>query len=868
MRSTSTGLPPFLAPAARALGAALARLPGRWRLLAPILVVVSLLAASCRLGARRGSAGDSRRGPAAGALELAMQESAGLERKLEPVRAGLPFPPAALGAPGNLRVVGSDGREMPSQRRVLASWPDGSVRWLELIFEPSVAAGAVGRYRVEFGPRVRAGKVQAPLLAEVQKGLVRVDTGRLCLELPAAAAASEGPPRNPAAAGASVWLDADGDGKYSAEERVLAGPGLELFAELEALKPGAPSGRFAAAAASGAFELEESGPLRACLAWRGWHSDGAGRKACPFVLRVYAYRGKSFLRVTHTLTLSEDPAAARVTEAGLALALRSRAAPAGRALRQTVAAPKRYPDLAGFEVRAVLAEGDKVLADGAAQLCLAATCGRCELVAAPARPVEDAPWELRIEPDGSRLVAALWPRWGAEFTDARAPEERAAPGFAEFTSTESYDRFWPRARPASALGAARTHELWLDFAPAGGGSGARGSDFAAQVGAPLVAWPGAEWFSYSDAFGPFAPRERAGEGDPSAALELGGARLADWLRGHQRERFGWLGLWDYGDYQTIYRERAGLNIGARWWNWSGPWGWLQGREGFPTAFLTAWLRAGREADWESFRAAAEHNLEVDTVHAVGREAGLVGATHGPGASHWSAPASLAATCPAVWLDYYYLSGERRGLEAVADLAGSLGGRSIGDFAEKGRPYGAEQAGCLRARLAAHEALGAQGAAAARAALDFFDALPGRELGSELWARELAPALIRYHRLTGSEVAARLLERGTRAYLASRGPAARGSEIERNCYDACAYAWRLTGDGYFLERGRGLVERSGSERAGSLRLEPGAKLPADLATDAREVLELATIPYLLAAEQEAGAGGPAPAAAAPVTRARP
>jgi hypothetical protein len=222
---------------------------------------------------------------------------------------------------------------------------------------------------------------------------------------------------------------------------------------------------------------------------------------------------------------------------------------------------------------------------------------------------------------------------------------------------------------------------------------------------------------------------------------------------------------------------------------------------------------------------------------------------------------LAATYPQVWLDYYYLSGERRALEAVRTLAGSLAGRSAADFAEKGAALSAEQAGWLRARLAAHEAMGEAHAEAARAALGFLYSLPARDLGgTELWPRGLCAPLVRYHRLTGSALAARLIERGMRVYLASRGPAARGGTVERNCYDGCAYAWRLSGEAYFLDRGSALAARSAAARAGAVRIEPGGKLPADLATDAREVLELGTVPYLRAAEEDAETGPLRPASA--------
>jgi hypothetical protein len=266
--------------------------------------------------------------------------------------------------------------------------------------------------------------------------------------------------------------------------------------------------------------------------------------------------------------------------------------------------------------------------------------------------------------------------------------------------------------------------------------------------------------------------------------------------------------------------------------------------------LVPWLRSGEARDWERFRAAAAHNLDVDTRHATGREAGMVGATHGPGATHWSGPASPAWTYPGAWADYYYLAGEPRCLGVLESLAASLASRTIRDFGSPQSAWTPEQAGYLRARLVAHELLGPEHAKAASEALDFFSNIPDRQLGADGWARQVAPALIRYHRLTGDSAVAGLIERGTRAYVSSRGPASRGGPVERNCFDACAYAWRLSGDRYFLERGRQLALRSESARAGRMRKSRGNRPPEDLTRDTRAILELGTLPYLRAALREA------------------
>jgi hypothetical protein len=278
---------------------------------------------------------------------------------------------------------------------------------------------------------------------------------------------------------------------------------------------------------------------------------------------------------------------------------------------------------------------------------------------------------------------------------------------------------------------------------------------------------------------------------------------------------------------------------------------MQGRDGLIPALLVPWLQRGAYADWERFRAAAVHNLDVDTRHPVARSSGIAGATHGPGVTHWSTPEALRWTYPSTWLDLYYLAGEPRALEMLGTLVNSLGDKTIGEFGREGRAWTPDQAGYLRARLAAHEALGEDHSRAALAALNFFAGLADRELGGHReYASGVAPALIRYHRLTGNPVAAALIIRGTRAYTSSRGPAGRDGSVAANCYEACAYAWRLTGDRYFLERARQLAAGSACTAAARAELESEAKPPPDLFRDARALLEIGALPPLRNALHEA------------------
>lgn len=80
-----------------------------------------------------------------GAIRLV--ETLGLAREREPVRIGLPLPRGAVYEESECAVLGPQGEPLPHQSRVLALWPDRSVKWL--LVDTLAAVAAHGR--VELG---------------------------------------------------------------------------------------------------------------------------------------------------------------------------------------------------------------------------------------------------------------------------------------------------------------------------------------------------------------------------------------------------------------------------------------------------------------------------------------------------------------------------------------------------------------------------------------------------------------------------------------------------------------------------------------------------------------------------------------------
>jgi PcRGLX-like protein central beta sandwich domain/PcRGLX-like N-terminal RIFT barrel domain len=801
------------------------------------LIAILPLTAGCQSSKGEASRREKTPPSTTGSLYLELRETAGIERVAETVRASIPFAAGVLLARSSIKILRSDGRELPNQKKVLSRWPDGSVRWLQIHFQPSVAAGAVGRYRVEYTRKSKQTSVPWPLLAVKNKGGIKLNSGRLLLAVDTSGLME-------------AWFDQNADGIYGKGEKLFSRPGIEPFVKMKARVKGAVQGEYLGI--SGLPVLEAAGPIRGTLRWSGWHVNEAGQRVCPFVLRLHLDRGGSSFRLVHTLVVSESPAQAEIAEAGIRLRLKV-APVSALSLRQELYKPGQYPDFfapePGFLLRVVGREPLSGKKRGFVELAL----GKVAVSLAVVDPLESSPWEISSDLAKKELTVSLWPAGKDQIIDNRAIEVRKPGGFTEFTRTESYDRYWQKSKSSHGVGAARTHQVVVGFHP-GKAPKNFGRDMATASDFPLIAWPGIDWISDSGVFGRLPGPAKNASGENITNADSGVARLESWLRLHRDRKYLWSGKWDYGDCQTVFESHDDVNIGPRWWNWHGQWGWMQGRQGFVGSLLVPWLLSGEEREWRNFTAAVRHNMDVDTVHKCGqgKMLAVAGTTHGPGATHWSGPASLASTWPGAWLDLYYLAGDARGLETLRLLQASLKGKSVADFARETESVSSQQAGYIRARFILFEAFGKKEASGVEEVLGFLAGISSKELGrSDLWAREIVPALIRYHMYCHSKEAARLIIGGTRVCISSRGAASRGGVLGRNCYDSCAYAWQLSRDRYFLERGRQLAENSAAAQAARRKIKSLEEPELDLARDTRTVIERATLPRLEAALRSAG-----------------
>jgi hypothetical protein len=189
----------------------------------------------------------------------------------EPVTCGIPFPRAALSDPACLALRDGEGNPVPLQVRVLDRWPDGSARWLLLDWQANVLGSARYRLLPEGGsPLPPAGGIRANVNAENAV----IDTGT-----------------------ARFQVDAQGPFPFSAV--TLSGlsaidPGQTGFVvEDESGRSYRPHSR--------RMELEEAGPLRACLLLEGDLTAAGMEPLGEFTARLHFFAGSATVRFGLTL---------------------------------------------------------------------------------------------------------------------------------------------------------------------------------------------------------------------------------------------------------------------------------------------------------------------------------------------------------------------------------------------------------------------------------------------------------------------------------------------------------------------------------------------------------------------------------------
>ena len=202
---------------------------------------------------------------------------------------GVPFAKGALRPGADFRLTDAAGRELPSASWTLASWPDGSVKWLGV----ATTAGQ-GELHLSWQPAAKAGKgrqAAAPAprsLAEQTEQGLRIHTGVLDCLFPS-------------------------DGSAFIRDLSLGGKLIASEAELVALwerRSGTQSQRsITQEECLGQVEkvtLMQDNPIRAVVKVEGRHRAAGGREWLPYAVYCIFYADMPTIQLTHSFVFDSD----------------------------------------------------------------------------------------------------------------------------------------------------------------------------------------------------------------------------------------------------------------------------------------------------------------------------------------------------------------------------------------------------------------------------------------------------------------------------------------------------------------------------------------------------------------------------------
>ncbi|WP_276255890.1 hypothetical protein [Halomontanus rarus] len=578
---------------------------------------------------------------------------------------GVPFHRGELAVDdaANLSVRTDDGSVHPIQTRVLAYWPDDSVKWLLVITRCEVVADEEAGLRLV---RESATPSGAAVTADRTDDAIVVDTGAMTFRIPLETSALL----------ESVVLD----GRELLQPDDLP----ELFVDVEeraddengvssskADADGERSTRYTDrdAGTYRTVEVEEDGPCRATVKITGTHVAADGSTFAPYTVRLSAFAGERAVRVSHTFVYDGDPKRDLIRSLGVRVPVAVDSPPTygygGSVPPATRSAADRREDWEmawstgelvqetptsyRFEKRVdpetppvTIERNDK--SEGWVDLSNDAG----GLAVAVRDAWQNAPTSLRMDADAGEVTAFLWPD-SSEPLDLEWYSDTAYGQLYESPGTPCRQNS-PRIPTMDAHGISKTHDLQLSF-HAGDvddrelSERARAFDDRPQIAvAP-------ERYAETEVLGTYAATAPSEYEKQEEWFEQG----LDYML-QEQDRRGWYGMFDYGDVIRSYDHET-----HQWGNDRGGHGWLN-TEFQPDQWLWyTFLRTGRYDAFRFAEAMARHTTDVDVLH-VGPWWGF-GSRHG--VQHWSdGDREIRVSMPGGRRIHYYLTGDERSRDVI------------------------------------------------------------------------------------------------------------------------------------------------------------------------------------------------------------
>lgn len=572
-----------------------------------------------------------------------------------PVTSGVPFAKGVLDSVGHLGLMGPDGKPRPVQAQSLSRWPDGSVKWALLSFRADVAAASEAAYKLEYGAKARPASPAAGVEVDERGDKVSIVTGPLRVEISKSSVGLPG----------SVWLDHNGDRRFSDDELVCGAPGKPGRGVLIADGEGAsPRREFSTLGPAEEVTVEERGPERACVLVKGHHLGAGGQKLFAYEARIMAYAGQRFVRLFYTFgndAWNDTFTAVR----GLRLELPI----AGRATRFEIggAAP---PILHGLPGGPAVATQQGPAADAPRLVQDSDDHFRFTSATANAEGRRAAGWARLRGPRATMTVAVrdfwrLYPKGLA--ADAKGITVELMPPLAD-------DQYAEEAKDPAKLvhyyynllggqykikqGQSKTHELLVSFDDDARRVGLDAFQQGVMAGAPSA------WVCDSLALGPIAPMGTAWSTPYDTQMER---CVVNYIKARDARRD--YGMMNYGDW---WGER-GFNWGNIEYDDAHVWMMHFARTGDMRALMLGDRAAKHYGDVDCVRYSPDPRRQgMGYSHCLGHVGGFFVENPVEGGS-LNGGSSPCHTRTEGLVEHYWLTGDRRSFEAAVGIADHFNG---------------------------------------------------------------------------------------------------------------------------------------------------------------------------------------------------
>lgn len=626
---------------------------------------------------------------------------------------GIPFPKGKLWPSDKIRVLNASGEEIPSQITIVNTWEpvSESIKWIWVFF----FSGTSSNYTLEFGKEVvRKEFTGDRVIVENNQrpyGRVKVNTGPLQFII------------NRLGGGFldKVELDTDRNGfektDLIAESSKTRGSFLDILdmAGIDSSKVKITN-----------TVLEKgSGPLHAIVRIDGdYLYSRKDNNTSPFIMRIHAYAGKSYIRVLHTIIYTGDPDMHQKREGEYsAIATQNKNIVNEKAMLNDKGwmIPNDQIAGAGFDIKYNL-KGEKKFKTGyfdgswtnpgkekLFELDLSDSQSASVLQSGPnvsrIPPYNNSSPTQQISGFKSTVVVsdkellnkermAGWitltdQKWGIGVGIRNFFEEYPKEIAIQGDSNKVFSYIWsPKVPPMSfakanglfdsemlgnfAQGLAKTTEIVFQFYPVSTPESTLTDNFKYFMDPP-VTHANPEWYANSKVYGSMSAKS-----DKHPELERSLDYKFDWMRFNQKWE-PWYGMIDYGDFMTYFPKN-------KWDTW---------QSGEPAEDFMWWLqfmRTGNRDLYLTATACSQHTMDVDNIHwpnfpkfigdtnnsidffnlddsARYKGSPYIGMGRRHAAQHFTSLLS-AHVWVAGWIASYYLTGDHRALE-VAEEAGDL-----------------------------------------------------------------------------------------------------------------------------------------------------------------------------------------------------